>query len=340
MHPNRPVNLRELENTTHTVYRNTNFHIDDTASKNRFYKKCNPELKSVDILPNIETLNIGGGKIFNNFNETEYSANIDISDAALPFGLHYKPGQVNHTVRTYIKGYKSIYSNADGSIISTTRGKLKEIPLDIIVRLDESYPRIGGYVEFGKGKRPNTISVKVKAIQESFNCKGVSYNLSKSLEVDLKNIRFDCMHRVKTSFTKRLAMTYWAVKGTFRKASYTFRVCFRSQLDADDPRKFECNIECEDPISGSNFEECFDALFWYYKGIYETCFGKIEPLGKVYMPHKLNPRQIEFLNSLELEVTTNEEIPTRDEDMEDIISILGLQVLMANVDPNIKVYRN
>lgn len=232
-------------------------------------------------VPSIEDL-LGDhprAKKFKPFNEVEYSANIIFDDL-----------KINKTIicaemdRYYINDEVALF--LDETRASTNYFE-NSSPFNVSISTRFDYPatRVGIAV----------VTSKLKAAKMKFNYCGVTYSLTAAIEVEFPELFWAMIDAPKpTSYTRKRHFVFWSVALMVDSTKYEFKVAFRSK-----GTKYECNIECEDTISGSNFIECFDFLSKYYKQQYILYDKTITPAVNMdYSQLKLTDRQLKIANSM------------------------------------------
>lgn len=223
---------------------------------NAKHSECNGSVPSiVDILQ-------GPALNFGPLNEIEYSANIKFKNVI----VHSEVEHVLSRVRYYFKNTIRLYY--DNSKLSTAYfDGCREFDGNIFTRVDyfndtDSIPEIS--------------TSKLKLARTKFNYRDVTYSLTGSIEIEFPELA-RAMIGQPTHFSCRREFIYWIIQLTVRdEQTFMFRIAFRRKDTKNG--KYECNIECEDAICGSDFITCFDLLSKYYKRQYITQNGHIWPL--------------------------------------------------------------
>lgn len=248
---------------------------------NQKHTKCNM------YVPTIEHLLITNpyARKFGVFNEIEYSANMKFKNIA----RFSKCDGVMEKMRYYFKDTIKLFHNDD--YISTTYiDGSREFYCDLVTRVDY----------FIKSNSPDVITSKLKVVKNKFNYCDVTYSLTGSIEIDFPELK-NALSKMSppTTYTRCRRVIYWNLLLTIDDKDYTFRIAFRQ---SNFNNNYECNIECEDLISGSDFINCFDLLSKYYKRMYIVQNGYISPLilDPRYEILLLSSKQQTILKSLRL----------------------------------------
>lgn len=312
-------------------------------------------------IPDFNTLKSDGGtstSIWGEPNEIEYSANILFRDLKLDVEKKFH-GDILHKVRRYYEMPVDIFYN-DERISNKPFEDANISTYPIVLRVDT---HIGGLLA-------QVVTSKLKIAQTKFAWADCSYKLTAALEIPSNDVNIK-LNDFSVP-TKTREFTYWALRlhtPDSNGRSYVFRIAFRRNLNKlkpktlddtkymltnnstiDERRKFkvdmhkfgydyECNIECEDYISGSEFIECFDAIFKYYKWQYENCNRTIQPICLKFKTatnlDDLTTRQIATLDTLEhvswFDVeNTDEQSSNVPKNMAEFIKYLGVYAYLVN----------
>nr|WAQ80151.1 GrBNV_gp43-like protein [Oryctes rhinoceros nudivirus] len=217
-------------------------------------------------------------------NEIEYSANIKFKNMTLD------PQHAVRTTRYYFADTIKLYYNDD--YISTKYfANADEVDGCIFTRFD-----------YSQDGMPNMVTTKLKLIKRKFNYCGVTYSLTGSIEIEFPELLAALKARPQPNMYTRLRVfTHWYVSLVAGDGQrYVFRVAFR-QINGSNGN-YECNIECEDKISGPTFILCFDLLSKYYKRQYFQNGQCIQPIIAMnYDTLKLTKEQKHIIPTIRLE---------------------------------------
>lgn len=283
--------------------------------------ECNNCVPSIDDLLNVYPQ----ATIWGVLNEIEYSANINFKHAKIANECNFKNGIINKE-RYYFNKKINLYY--DSSKISTQYFE------NCLQTVGDVFTRIDYCVD-----RPSVASTKIKVVKSWFAFDKCSYKLTGSIEVDFPELQ--TINRLEC-FSRKRYFTYWGIQLTCNGVDYLFRVAFRREnVDRDD---YECNIECEDLISGSNFIKCFDLLYKYYKHQYNLQDGFITPIIDGQQPatdccniEDLTDEQKRILATIRHVPWTETDVnPTYTPEVQvvDFIKYLGLETVLSYMSPS------
>lgn len=188
---------------------------------------------------------VSGIQAFGRLNELEYSSNFKVYNQE----IKQTNDQSYRMIRHYHKAAIDVFVN--GCKIST--GYIKDscrIATTAVLRID--YDADTGAVL--------NVSSKLKLFNDKFNFLGSTVSLTGAIEVDVPELAETLAK--SQHFTQRRDITYWYLQMVHRNRQYHMRIAFRRTSPI---KPYECNVECEEQISGSQFLECFDLIYKYYK---------------------------------------------------------------------------
>lgn len=277
------------------------------------YNDKHPECHT--LVPTVDDLldKVPTARRFAPFNEVEYSANIKFKNVKFiksKYVYEKERFYINDTIKLFQNQHYASTVYFDNSI---------EVDGDIYIRFDY-IPEFNG---------TDVVTSKLKVAKSKFNYYGVTYSLTAAIEIEFPELNSAMKTLPKpSSYSRRRQFIYWTVTLMVDSLIYKFRVAFR-QLKNDD--NYECNIECEDPISGSDFIECFDLLSKYYKRQYILQDKVISPVVSMDCKLiKLTARQITIAETIRLvDDNYQNSIPNDLQPNEDMVNLLKFMSLKA-----------
>lgn len=288
------------------------------------YDSTKPECTTY--IPSLQDLLIRRpcSKKFMPFNEVEYSANIKFRNLKIDKSSNY----VYEMERFYINDTIPLF--CDASRVSTEHFEnCTPFNAEINTRLDYEEGLL------------TLVTSKLKVLKTNFNYCKVTYALTAAIEIEFPELKYALINLPQPSklkYTKRKKFIFWRVSLMVDSIIYKFNIAFMQSS-----KGYDCNIECEDPISGSIFIECFDFLSKYYKRQYiiqdKTIFPIVEDMD--YNKIKLTPGQIEIANTLRLIDAFEEHIGLElqpSTGIVDLVKFLSLQTInTGNIDYDLQI---
>lgn len=251
---------------------------------------------------------IEGINVFGQLNELEYSANFqsillpndDDNNATNYNNLRYS------IIRYYFKASHDLYvcKNDDADdrqqetiITNNYLPNAIKINANSILRID--------YNKYTRSLLQ--ITAKLKFFKDKFCLGNTKTTYTGAVEVpipELKNhLSKDCGILVSSEcYSRKRTIIYWYLQLKHRATIYCMRVAFRYETDVTNTpiQYYECNVECEDPISGAHFIECFDLIYKYYKTMAHQ-YNAIQPMyPDLQEPLDLTTTQRQTLQTFEI----------------------------------------
>jgi len=248
-----------------------------------FRRVCkNAPIEYINQIPNIETILLKSfgehgysGYSLGYLNEIEYSANIRCANVS----FSSSDARILKNVRYYFENVQTLFINDEK--LSTeflhSDPKHKSDSCEML-----NYAAISANVatrlDYNTNNELVDVTAKFKVASEKFIYNKCRYALTGSIEIPLPELMPHTNPPQK--FHQRKYIRYWYMaidlpgyicRDTGKispSTSFKFRIAFRNQKSFDDNLVNQCNIECEDLITGIDFIKSFDLLFKYYKHMY------------------------------------------------------------------------
>lgn len=282
------------------------------------HPECNACVPTIDDLLTIHPY----ANTFGRFNEIEYSANIKFKNVI----IDKTNGGVLEKERFYFKdSFKLFYNKYQVSTIYFDGSN--QMDGNIFTRFD--------YIP--GSKTIELVTTKLKVLKTKFNYFDVTYSLTGAIEIEFPELKSAMKNRPQpTSFNRRRTFIYWNIALTVDNEFYIFRVAFRQLKNTNN---YECNIECEDAISGCNFIICFDLLSKYYKYQYLHQNGTIRPLMDELNVNamRLTSIQRKIIHTIRLIPCPDQKLPEIpcfdvEDEVKKFIKFLSLKTVRQHID--------
>lgn len=216
------------------------------------------------------------------FNELEYSGNIRFYDCSV-----FSDITIQQFTRIYVISDHPIY-HYENKFSTIPFKNCKLVFIRIVTRFDYESEVL------------TLVTSKFKVLREKFTYRDVTYSLTASIEVEFPELKDAIKYEIMGGKTKRIMC--WSLLLIIDSNNYKFRIAFRKALNADIVADYECNIECEDYISGPDFIVCFDLISKFYKQQYIEQDGVIVPFTEIN-PNSMNltDQQWDIFHSMRLD---------------------------------------